>query len=85
MDISQKTITLEQLVELAIEVEHHDPLPWESVNISRETAYGMMAAHVIDLFERESTANKETVMMSVMTKLLVENFFLNLRLSQDNS
>lgn len=85
MDIKEKMLTLEQLVELAMEVEHQDPLPWHSVNISKETAYSMMAAHVIDLFEQESDADRETVMMATMTKLLVENFLLNLKLHQNNS
>ena len=85
MDIKEKILTLEQLVELAMEVEHRDPLPWDSVNISKEAAYGMMAAHVIDLFEQESDADRETVMMATMTKLLEENFLLNLKLHQDNS
>lgn len=85
MTKNSKMLTLEQLVELAMEVEHRDPLPWDSVNISKETAYGMMAAHVIDLFEQESDADRETVMMATITKLLVENFLLNLKLHQDNS
>ena len=85
MDIKEKILTLEQLVELAMEVEHRDPLPWDTVNIGKETAYGMMAAHVIDLFEQESAADRETVMMATMTKLLVENFLLNLKLHQNNS
>lgn len=85
MTKNSKMLTLEQLVELAMEVEHRDPLPWDSVNIGKEAAYGMMAAHVIDLFAQESDADRETVMMATMTKLLVENFLLNLKLQQNNS
>lgn len=83
-DATNKVATLEQLVQLAMATDV-GPLPWDSVNIEPETAYSMMAAHVIDLFERETDAYKEIVMMSVMTKLLVENFLLNLKLHQDNS
>jgi hypothetical protein len=84
-DLNPKMVTLEQLIELAMAVEPSDPLPWNSVNISPETAYSMMAAHVIDLFEQQSDVDREIVMMSVMTKLLVENFLLNLKLHQNNS
>lgn len=78
----KKIATLEQLIELAMEVEAEDPLPWDSVNIAPETAYGMMAAHVIDMFEQESDSDRELVMMGVMTKLLVENFLLQAVIAQ---
>ena len=84
-DTNPKMVVLEQLIELAMTVEQQDPLPWHTVNITPETAYSMMAAHVIDLFEKESDSDRELVMMSVMTKLLVENFLLNLKLHQKNS
>jgi hypothetical protein len=85
MDANPKIVTLEQLVELAMESDSQQELPWSSVNIEPETAYSMMAAHVIDLFEEHKEADREVVMMSVMTKLLVENFLLNLKLQQNNS
>ena len=78
----QKMITLNQLVELAMATEQHNELPWEKLTISQESAYGMMAAHVIDMFENEEAADREIVMMSVMVKLLVENFVLQLALRQ---
>ena len=78
----KKIATLEQLIELAMEVEAEDPLPWDNVNIAPETAYGMMAAHVIDMFEQESESDRELVMMGVMTKLLVENFLLQAVIAQ---
>ena len=81
--MTKKMLTLNQLVELAIATDS-GLLPWDSVNITPETAYGMMAAHVIDLFEAEEEVNREIVMMSVMTKLLVENFLLNLKIQQSN-
>ena len=78
----QKMMTLNQLVELAIATEQNEELPWDKLTISKENAYGMMAAHVIDMFENEEAADREIVMMSVMVKLLVENFVLQLALRQ---
>jgi len=81
---NKKTATLEQLVELAQTVEQTDPIDWSYVNITPESAYGMMAAHVIDMFESHSDADREITMMSVMVKLLVESLVLNLRIQQSN-
>ena len=83
-DANKKVATLEQLVELAQAVEKKDPINWSQVSVTPETAYGMMAAHVIDLFEEHNSADREITMMSVMVKLLVENFILNLRIHQSN-
>lgn len=83
-DTNRKMLTLKDIVELAMAVEQEDPIDWSAVNISADTAYRMMASHVIDLFEEHAEADRETVMMSVMTKLMVENFFLNLQIQQGN-
>jgi hypothetical protein len=84
-DTTQKILTVEDIVELAMTVEEADPIDWSAVNISPDTAYRMMAAHVIDLLEEHPAADREMVMMGVMTKLMVENFFLNLQIQQNNS
>lgn len=84
-DTTQKILTVEDIVELAMTVEEADPIDWSAVNISQDAAYRMMAAHVIDLLEEHSAADRDMVMMGVMTKLMVENFFLNLQIQQNNS
>jgi hypothetical protein len=86
----KKMIKLNELVSLAMETEVGDDLPWDVVKITPEGAYGMMAAHVIDLMEQYSEegrtgADREIVMMAVMTKLLVENFLLQTKIEKDNS
>lgn len=82
--MENKILQVEQLVELAMATEVNGELPWDDINIGKESAYSMMAAHVIDMLEKEQEADKEIVMMTVMTKLLVENFLLNLKLQQSN-
>lgn len=84
-DAKKKIIALEHLVELAMETEQDSPLAWNTVNVEPKTAYSMMAAHVIDMFNEHTDADQEIVMMSVMIKLLVENFFLHLHIQQNNS
>ena len=78
----KKIMSLDQLVELALE-SAPDDLPWELTNLEPRQAYSMMAAHVLDMLDKDEAADKEIVMLTVMIRLLVENFFLNLLLNQD--
>lgn len=79
----EKMTKLKELVELAMEVEDSDPIDWSIVQVDPETVYGMMAAHVIDMFEEEKE-DAELIMMGVMVKLLVENFVLQAYFAQDS-
>jgi hypothetical protein len=78
-DIKKRILSLDQLVELAMETMDEE-LPWDVVDIKPKQAYSMMAAHVLDMLEGDSQADKEIVMLTVMVRLLVENMFLNLML-----
>tara|TARA_B110000285_G_scaffold45476_1_gene50838 strand:+ start:331 stop:573 length:243 start_codon:yes stop_codon:yes gene_type:complete len=62
------------LVELAKEGESMDPINWGNLNISEDEAYVLMATHVLGM-ERSSIIDG-----SIIVKLLVENFVLNLKL-----
>jgi len=62
------------LVELAKEGESMDPINWGNLNISEDEAYVLMATHVLGM-ERSNIIDG-----SIIVKLLVENFVLNLRL-----
>lgn len=68
------TRELEELVELAKEGADADPIDWSDLNISEDEAYRMMAGHVLTMDPDVK------VQRSVIVKLLVENFVLNLRL-----
>ena len=79
----EKMTKLKELVDLAMEVEDSDPIDWSIIQVDPETVYGMMAAHVIDMFE-QTHKDSELVMMGVMVKLLVENFVLQAYFAQDS-
>lgn len=64
--------------ELAMEVEMFDKIDWEELNISKEEAFAMMTDSVIVQFEQTPDDQKEIVQLATITKLLVENFILNL-------
>jgi len=66
---------LKLIADLAKESEVTDPIDWSELNISEDEAYLMMAAHVTEM-----DLSDETVTKSIITKMLVENFVLNLKL-----
>ena len=71
---------LDFLVELAMECESADPIDWGMLHITEKQAYQMMASQLLEQF---GNVNKEDVMpiiLATATKLLVENFVLNLQL-----
>jgi hypothetical protein len=65
---------LEDLINIAMEVEVTDPIDWEELNISEEEAYKMFAATVLEM------GNDPLTDKAIIIKLLVENFILNLKL-----
>jgi hypothetical protein len=78
-----KTEAVGRLVELAQEVEIRDPSDWGMLSINESDAYELMANSVLDQMYSLPESYRETVMMATMTKLLVENFVLNIKLEQE--
>lgn len=79
-----KTEAVGQLVALAREVEIKDPIDWGMLSIKEDDAYELMANSVLDQIYSLPEEYRSTVMMATMTKLLVENFVLNLKLHGKN-
>jgi hypothetical protein len=69
-------ISVEQLVALAKEVESEDPIDWGMLSVDEDTAYRIIASQVIELYN----TNDQITMLASITKLVVENFVLNLKL-----
>jgi hypothetical protein len=67
------------LAELAQEYDIGDPIDWGMLNVQEDEAYLMIAEQVVEIMRRSD--NPELVATIAMTKLLVENFVLNLRLA----
>lgn len=65
------------IVELAREVEVTDPIDWGMLDVSEEDAYKLVALKVYEDYPKESILIHATI-----TKLVVENFVLNLKLLQ---
>ena len=67
------------LAELAQEYDIGDPIDWGMLNVKEDDAYLMIAEQIVEIMRRSD--NPELIATIAMTKLLVENFVLNLRLA----
>jgi hypothetical protein len=70
---------IDLIVELAQETDVVDPLDWGELNIDETTAFRLMATHVLEM-----DLSEPYVTQAIITKLLVENFVLNLKLLRNN-
>ena len=68
-----------ELSELAQEYELSDPIDWGMLHIREEDAYDMIATQVAEILN--NSEDPARVAAIAMTKLLVENFVLNLQLA----
>ena len=75
-----KTEDVDFLVDLAMECELSDPIDWGMLHITEEQAYQMMASQLLEQFDNVNKGDVLPVVLATATKLLVENFVLNLRL-----
>lgn len=73
-------MTVDELVELAREIENSDPIDWGMVPIQEDVAYRQMAEQVIEMMKSYSPADRQAVALAAITKLLVDNFVLNYKL-----
>jgi len=75
-----RTEAIGKIIELAREVEIKDTIDWSTVPITEDEAYEMFASNVLTQMMEVPETHREVVMLSTLTKLLVENFVLNVKL-----
>lgn len=71
-----------RIAKLAEEIETTDPIDWGMLQISEDNAYKLIAANVINQFNKYNMDERE-IMIATITKLVVENFVLHLKLQRD--
>lgn len=76
--------TVKQLIELAKESGSAAEIDWSQHAVTEEQAYQMMASQILEDVTSLPESHQLTVCMATITKLLVENFVLNLALSEKN-
>lgn len=77
-------MTVDELVQLAREIENADPIDWGMVPVQEDVAYRQMAQQVIEMMKSYSPADRQAVALAAITKLLVDNFVLNYQLISRN-
>ena len=77
-----KTEAVGMIVKLAKQVEINENIDWNNVKISEDEAYETMASNVIEQLITLPDEHRETVSLATMTKLLVENLILRIKLEE---
>lgn len=78
--MSSKLTLVEQIVEIAQEIESEDPIDWGMLAIDEKTAYTMMATSVLENYLMTDKDLRDMMLLATVVKLTVENFVLNLKL-----
>ena len=81
-------IDVSSLVDLVKEIESEDPIDWGLLNIDEDDTVKLIALNILDQYESnwQHLSEKDFIlaMLSIISKLVVENFTLNLKLLQYN-
>jgi len=74
--------TQEEIIELAKEVELSDMIDWEGLPLEKDRIYQIVGSQAYEVYEEfTNSADGEAILLATVTKLLVENFVLNLRVN----
>lgn len=75
--------TQEEIIELAQNVELGDSIDWNGLNIQREQVYQIIGSQVYEMYEEwADNDDTEAVLLATITKLVVENYVLNIKLEK---
>ena len=76
-----RSIDLDLLIEIAMEVNEADPIDFGRLSVGKQEAFKMIGTSVLEQFDKpEYTEQDKIIMLSTITKLTVENFLLNTKL-----
>lgn len=71
-------ITVDELVELVLAVEEGDPINWDVFADGKEHAIRLVASSVLEQFDKQYVSRDDrAIILSTITKLLVENMILH--------
>ena len=76
--------TQEQIIDLAKNVELEDNINWDETHLDRDKVYQIVGSQVYEYYDTWAEADdKEAIMLATITKLVVENFVLNVKVNAD--
>lgn len=69
---------VDQLIELAKEIETEDPIDFGMLRVDEDVAYTLMATSVLEMYLNNDKDTREMILLATVVKLTVENFCLQL-------
>lgn len=74
-------ISLEELCDIAFAVEEGDPIDWGLFKQGKEEAMRMIGSSILEQFDKEQITDQDRlILLSTITKLVVENMILYTKL-----
>lgn len=75
-----RQLDVDLLAQMALEVNEQDPIEFGKLAVGRQEAFKMVAASVLEQFDKEEYNEQDKIiMLSTITKLIVENMLLNIK------
>jgi hypothetical protein len=79
-------ITLDQLIDIAAAVEEGDPVDWGKLNQGQQETFKLIGTSVLEMFDKDyNNDDDRLVVLATITKLIVENMTLHLKLMEKNN
>ena len=79
-------VTVTDILDLVNEIESEDPIDWGMLSVDENTATEMIATGLLEQYNTTwadmDPDERTVIMLATITKLVVENFTLNLKLRQ---
>lgn len=79
-------VTVSDILDLVKEIDSEDPIDWGMLNVDENMATEIIATGLIEQYNTTwadmDPDERTTIMLATITKLVVENFTLNLKLRQ---
>jgi hypothetical protein len=79
-------VTVTDILDLVKEIESEDPIDWGMLAVDENMATEMIATGLLEQYNTTwadmEADERTTIMLATITKLVVENFTLNLKLRQ---
>lgn len=76
-----KEVTAQDLVDIALDSELTLNVNWEAFDVDKEVIFTKMAENVLAQIGQVPQEHQVIVCMATMTKMLVENFVLNVHIN----
>ena len=74
-------INLEELIDIAFAVEEGDPFDWGAFKQGKEEAMKMIAASILEQFDKEVITDADRlILLATITKLVTENMILHTKI-----